>query len=62
MTRSASIAALALLLGACARPSIQIPVYDMLIRHGTVYDGLGGTPYVGDVGKIGDRIEFVGDA
>ena len=32
----------------------------MLIHGGTVYDGLGGAPYVGDVALKGDRIVYVG--
>ena len=34
--------------------------YDLLIRGGTIYDGSGGAPYVGDVGIKGDRIVAVG--
>ena len=34
--------------------------YDVLIRGGMIYDGSGGTPYVGDVGLKGDRIVYVG--
>src|SRR3954468_25012756 len=62
MSRFALFPALVLTFSACARPSIQTPVYDVLIRRGTVYDGLGGAPYVGDVGILGDRIRLVGDA
>lgn len=36
------------------------PQYDLLIRGGTVYDGSGGTPFVGDVAIQGDRIAYVG--
>jgi N-acyl-D-amino-acid deacylase len=36
------------------------PGYDVLIRGGTVYDGSGGTPFVGDVAIRGDRIAYVG--
>jgi len=32
----------------------------VLIHGGTVYDGLGGAPYVGDVALKGDRIVYVG--
>jgi N-acyl-D-aspartate/D-glutamate deacylase len=35
---------------------------DLLIRHGTVYDGSGGAARHVDVGIRGDRIVFVGDA
>src|SRR3954447_6007128 len=34
--------------------------YSVLIRGGTIYDGSGGTPYVGDVALRGDRIAYVG--
>src|SRR3954453_5374705 len=34
--------------------------YSVIIRGGTIYDGSGGTPYVGDVAMKGDRIAYVG--
>lgn len=34
--------------------------YSVLIRGGTVYDGSGGAPYVGDVALKGDKIVYVG--
>jgi N-acyl-D-amino-acid deacylase len=34
--------------------------YSVLIRGGTIYDGSGGAPYVGDVGIQGDKIVYVG--
>jgi N-acyl-D-amino-acid deacylase len=34
--------------------------YSVLIRGGTIYDGSGGTPYVGDVALRRDRIVYVG--
>ncbi|HOX20731.1 MAG TPA: D-aminoacylase, partial [Gemmatimonadales bacterium] len=37
------------------------PAYDLVIRHGTVYDGTGGEPAVGDVAVVGDSIVAVGD-
>jgi N-acyl-D-amino-acid deacylase len=36
------------------------PMYSVLIRGGTIYDGSGGTPYVGDVALQGDKIAYVG--
>src|SRR5262245_37710844 len=42
---------------ACAPP----PHYDVVIRHGTVYDGNGGTGVVSDVAIQGDRVAAVGD-
>ncbi|PZO91154.1 MAG: aminoacylase [Sphingomonas sanxanigenens] len=47
--------AAALLVGA-APP----PVYDVIIKGGTIYDGSGGAPYLGDVAIKGDRIAAVG--
>ena len=35
--------------------------YELIIRGGTIYDGLGGPPYVGDLAITGDRIAAVGD-
>lgn len=48
------------MVGACAE---QPPVerYDTIVRGGTVYDGLGGTPYVADVAIQNDRIAKIGD-
>ena len=34
--------------------------FDIVIRGGTIYDGSGGTPFVGDVAIRGDRIVAVG--
>ena len=34
--------------------------YDVLITGGTIYDGSGGEPFVGDVAIQGDRIAYVG--
>jgi N-acyl-D-amino-acid deacylase len=39
----------------------RAPEYDVLIRGGTLYDGGGGPPVVGDVGIRGDRIARIGD-
>jgi len=35
--------------------------YDVIVRGGTVYDGLGGAPIQADVGVNGDRIAAIGD-
>ena len=35
--------------------------YDLIIRNGTIVDGLGGEPYTGDVAVIGGVIAAVGD-
>ena len=51
--------ALAALLPARAAPSPAV-THDLLLRGGMIYDGSGGTPYVGDVAIDGDRISYVG--
>jgi N-acyl-D-amino-acid deacylase len=35
--------------------------FDVIIRGGTVHDGIGSPPITADVGLIGDRIESIGD-
>ncbi|MEO8480224.1 MAG: D-aminoacylase [Gemmatimonadota bacterium] len=37
------------------------PRYDVLIQGGTIYDGHGGAPYVGDVAINGEKIVAVGE-
>ena len=34
--------------------------YDVVIRNGTIHDGLGGPPFAGDLGIAGDAIAAVG--
>ena len=34
--------------------------YDLIVRNGTIVDGLGGEPYVGDVGVKDGVIQAVG--
>ena len=36
------------------------PAYDLLIDNGTIYDGMGGAAFTGDVAIKGDRIVYVG--
>jgi N-acyl-D-amino-acid deacylase len=43
--------------GVTAQP---VPAYDVVIRGGTIYDGSGEAPFVGDVAFKGDRIVYVG--
>ena len=50
---------LSVLLASCAAVP-QGPTYDVLIGDGTIYDGSGGEPYVGDLAIKGDRIACVG--
>ncbi len=47
---------------ALAVPASAQSRVDVLIRGGSVYDGQGGPPRIADVGILGDRIVFVGDA
>ena len=60
----ASIACLLLSVGSCtaalAAPPPAQSGYDLLISGGTIYDGSGDQPFVGDVAVRGDRIVFVG--
>ena len=46
----------AILLAGCSQPD-----YDVIIRHGLVYDGSGRPPVQADVGIRGDTIAFIGD-
>ncbi len=57
MQRSTLAVLVSALLVACAPP----PTHDLVLRGGTIYDGLGGPPVVGDVAIAGDRIVGVGD-
>jgi N-acyl-D-amino-acid deacylase len=41
--------------------SEAVPRYDLIIRGGTIYDGLGGQAWTGDVAVSGDRIAGMGD-
>ena len=45
---------------AVPRPTMNA-TYDLLLRHGTIYDGSGGAPFIADVAVDGDRIVAVGD-
>jgi N-acyl-D-amino-acid deacylase len=56
--KSALASAVAGLLAASAAPAAT--AYSVLIRGGTIYDGSGGDPYVGDVALRGDKIVYVG--
>ena len=50
-----------MMLPACATSSSEKNAgYDIVIRGGTIYDGAGGVPFVGDVALNGDRIAYVG--
>jgi N-acyl-D-amino-acid deacylase len=59
MKRSTALAyAVAGLLATSAAPPPA--AYSVLIHGGTIYDGSGNAPYVGDVGLRGDKILYVG--
>jgi len=49
-----------LLATAAAARGTQSSDYDVLITGGTVYDGSGGAPFIGDVAIKGDRLAYVG--
>jgi len=57
--RAISAATLVLfgLLSACTPPA----THDLILRGGTIYDGSGGEPFVGDVAIDGDTIAGLGD-
>ncbi|GAA3885163.1 D-aminoacylase [Sphingomonas limnosediminicola] len=58
MKKSLALAmAVAGLFATSAAPPVD---YSVLIRGGTIYDGSGGAPYVGDVALKGDKIAYVG--
>jgi N-acyl-D-amino-acid deacylase len=46
-----------LLLSSAAVPAAD---YDVLIKGGTIYDGSGGAPFVGEIAIKGDKIVYVG--
>ena len=59
MKKTAAVAiALAGLFASSAAPPPAS--YSVIIRGGTIYDGSGGAPFVGDVALKGDRIAYVG--
>ena len=51
---------LGLLVVSCASPGRVPGGHDVVIQHGTIYDGSGGTPFVGTVAIRGDRISYLG--
>ncbi|MGQ0835779.1 MAG: N-acyl-D-amino-acid deacylase family protein [Gammaproteobacteria bacterium] len=62
MKRTCRIAAVVVLLQACAAtPQVAREHFDVILRGGTVYDGRGSMPRNADVGVRGDRIVYVGD-
>ena len=58
---AAAVFCAALLITGCAqKKEVSAPAYDVVIRGGTVYDGSGGKPFVGDVAIKSDRVAYVG--
>ena len=55
----AALLASSLLLSASAGARGAAPAYDVVIRGGTLYDGSGAAPVVGDIALNGDRIGAV---
>jgi len=56
------LALVALLLASLFAAAQQAPQYDVLIRNGKVVDGSGNPWFYADVGIVGDRIAFIGQA
>lgn len=54
-------ACMTLVVAACSGRGHPIDRYDLIIRGGTIYDGLGGQPYAGDIAIRADRIVAIGD-
>jgi N-acyl-D-amino-acid deacylase len=54
------LATISLSLLACA-PNPEDADYEVIIRGGSIYDGLGGDPVIGDLAIAGDRIAVIGD-
>lgn len=52
-------AAFVVSLGAASSTLAQTPV-DVLLKGGTIYDGSGNKPFVGDVAVAGDKIVYIG--
>jgi N-acyl-D-amino-acid deacylase len=57
MLRIPVLASLVILVMGCTAE----PEYSFILRGGTIYDGSGGEPFVGDVALQGDSIAVVGD-
>ena len=50
--------AIGVLFASCA--TVSTPEFDLVVRHGTIIDGSGAKPFVGDVAVVGDKIVAVG--
>lgn len=65
-TKLALAVCVAALIAACAPATVRPETaparpFDLIIRHGTLYDGSGNAPVVGDVAIDGDHIAAIGD-
>lgn len=49
------------LITACYQPPAQKQTFDIIIRNGTIYDGTGSVPFVGDLAIQHDTIVAIGD-
>lgn len=49
-----------LVMAAAVPACSEAPQYDLVIRHGSIYDGTGQAPITGDVAVVGDSIVAVG--
>jgi N-acyl-D-amino-acid deacylase len=58
----AGVAMLATLCLLSAAAAVAAARHDIVIRGGTIYDGSGGAPYLGEVAIDGDRLSYVGPA
>jgi N-acyl-D-amino-acid deacylase len=56
---TAKVGALAFLLVSTPSDSPQVP-FDIVLRHGTIYDGSGTPPFIGDLAIAGDSIAMIG--
>lgn len=55
------VAGLAVLFSGMVPVGAADEAFDVIIRGGTIYDGSGDAPVVGDVGLTGDRVTAIGD-
>lgn len=55
------VPALAVIVGCIAAACTPPASYDVILRNGTIYDGSGEPPFVGDVAIAGDKITALGD-
>lgn len=56
----AGVALICITLAGCAAVPSTGAQFDLVIRGGSIYDGTGASPFIGDVAIRGDRIAYVG--